>query len=108
MASRNPLTYLPGVFFGLMMFSACYLLSEQARGFHRFYDDIEKGMSVAQVEQLFRDTYPDADQDGWPVMSQNEGGYWFTLDPRSGRYNSEFIHVVFKGGVVFSKKYLPD
>ena len=108
MASQKPLAFLPGAFVALLMFSACYLLSEQARGFHRFYDDIEKGMSVAQVEQLFRDTYPNADQDGWPVMGHNEGGYWFTLDPRSGTYNSEIIHVVFEGGVVVSKKYLPD
>ena len=92
----------------LLAVSACYLLSEKTREFHRFYSEIQKGMSEAQVELLFLRTYPTATKDGWPVLGRNEGGYWFTLDPRSGAHNSEIIHVVFEDGVVVSKEYLPD
>jgi hypothetical protein len=110
----SPSTGAPALSRQLLIFllvigvSGCYLLDDQTRGFHRFYANIDGGMSVSQVEDLFRETYPSAQEDGWPVMAQNEGGLWFTLDPRAGRYNSEVIHVVFEGGVVVSKEHLPD
>ncbi|RLE21435.1 MAG: hypothetical protein DRJ61_03145 [Acidobacteria bacterium] len=108
MARQISLAFLSVTLVALLMFSGCYLRSEKTRGFHHFHDGIENGMSETQVAQLFRDTYSNADQKGWPSMGHNEGGYWFTLDPRSGAFNSEFIHVIFEGGSVVSKEYLPD
>ena len=91
----------------LLALAACYL-DEKVANFRSFYDEIEVGMSVLRVDQLFNENFPSADQNGWPVAGQSVDGDWFTLDPRSAEYNSEIIQVVFEGGAVASKTYLPD
>ena len=84
------------------------LVPSQRRDFVALYRSIRPGMTAAQVKHAFETRFPLAEIHGWPTVTTYPHVIWFTLDPRTGTYNSEFIEVSLAQGCVSSKTYLPD
>ncbi|HEX5443151.1 MAG TPA: hypothetical protein VFW87_04945 [Pirellulales bacterium] len=72
--------------------------------FWRAYDSIEFGMTPTEVEEQFRQQFGDRLPDRRHAVNR----WWFYLDSNDGRYNAEFIEIIFIDGRVVDANYLPD
>jgi hypothetical protein len=96
------------------VFALFYMDLTPAKPFHRFYDSIRPGMSVAEVQQLLdrhfptNGGYPKPVSSGIQKDSNREETLSFQLDPNQGAYNAELVGVRFSNGQVVDANYSPD
>jgi len=82
------------------------------RAYSGFYQDIEVGMTKADVMRLLENHYPAGGERGHPIRlsdgEDSEGmGFFLNCEGRPGP-NCEGIFFAFKEGRIIEKKYSPD
>ncbi|MBW4508270.1 MAG: hypothetical protein KME64_17400 [Scytonematopsis contorta HA4267-MV1] len=119
------------LFLGLniSLFALQFLPLTPVKPFKKFYFDVKNGMTIQEVQSLFKQHFPKGGrfrQPEWALRDEtlanaenhklNEMEFIATpnqnlhyiLDLTDGRYNSEILIVYFKDGKVVGSEYWPD
>lgn len=112
--------------FALLLFLLPLIDTSPVKPFRRFYQNIDIGMHLSQVQANFEQQFPADGKFRQPVSSFGDGSpftlydhnpsltvtpnksLYYTLDPDDGRFNSEILVIYFKDDKVVGSEYLPD